>query len=531
MFQTVPKTKQVAIAACMALVVFVASLLAGYYPIYKKGYTSGGDTLNLIKARNYAAVGTYQYESSNGVLLSTDHVLAQSKKTGLINPLTPIIYGQIFKYWGINRVSGLPEYVSLISAAIFNVLAFFIIRRLFGGKVGFFSTMAMAFMPFRIIGSLSFGFYDFAMIFFAIAIWLVLGSKNGIFRGGNIRMGLASIFFALAALARNAFLISFIPFVLYDFYKERSIKRSFVFILPFIIIFGSTLTPYSWLGVSNGYISDINNQPFDQLGEVFPDPYTAYYDRDNFIQKLQNEGLERNASHFLGQWGYSVTVGEKISAYEESLKAYVAYASDLIIFGGPLILFFMIFGAYWLYRNGREMFHFFGLWLGVWLTGLIYFQTGNWDHLLEIILVPAILTGLGIWQITEFIKPININKNIISGVILLFVLGHLTYANKWSLYDSYRSSRWVDAVNAADKVKLAPRGVIAAGIHPTFANGLNYLTNRDIIYFNPGAIEKLIANGKLKEAFEIYNVKTAVGFSDSASNSIKKMTNATIIPF
>lgn len=529
MFQIITKTKPFAIVACMALVVFISSLVVGYYPIHKKGYSSGGDTLNLIKARNYAAAGAYHYESSNGVLLSTDHVLAEGKKTGLINPLTPIIYGQIFKYWDINKISGLPERVSLICAAIFNLLAFFIIRRLFGGRVGFISAMVMTFMPFRIIGSLSFGLYDFAMIFFAIATWLILGSKNGVFKGGNMRIGLASIFFALAALARNAFLISFIPFVLYDFYKSRSIKRIFVFILPFVIIFGSTLTSYSWLGVSNGYIANINNQPFDQLGEVFPDPYTAYYNRDNFLQKIKNDGLDRNASHFLGQWGYAVTIGEKVKAYKESLKAYIVYAFDLIMFGGPLILLLMLLGAYRLYQNRREIFWFFNVWLGVWLAGLVYFQTGNWDHLLEIIFIPAILTGLGIWQIAEFLKPINMRKTVVSGMVLSFVLGHLAYANKWSLYDSYRSSRWADAISVADKVKLAGPGVIAAGIHPTFANGLNYLANRDIIYFNPNTTEELIANGKLKEAFEIYHVKTVVGFSDSVSNSIKKMTNATVI--
>lgn len=518
------------LVVCIALIIFITSLVAGYYPIYKKGYSSGGDALNLIQARNYAVTGTYKYESSNGVLLSTDNVLVEGKKTGLINPLTSMIYGQVFKYFGINKIPELPQYVSLICAALFNVLTFFVIRRLFGRWVGFISAMVMAFIPLRIIGSLSFGLYDFAMIFFVIAVWLVLGSKKGTFKSGNTQMGLASAFFALTALARNAFLISFVPFVLYDFYKNRSIKRSFIFIVPFVIIFGSTLTPYSWLGVSNGYISDLNSQSYaQQIGEVFPDPYTFYYDRDNFVKKLQDEGLDRGGSHFLDQWGYTVTIGEKLNAYKESLKSYVTTAIDFISFGGPLIILIMILGFWWLYWNRNDIFWFFGVWLGIWLAGLVYFQTGNWDHFLEIILIPATLVGLGIWQITEFLKPVGMRKTIIGGMILLFVLGHLIYANKWALYDSYRSSHWPNAVIMADKVKTAGPGVIAVGIHPTFAPGLNYLTNRNIIYFNPEIVGELITNGKLKEAFDIYHVKTVVGFSDSVSQTIKKITGAEFI--
>src|SRR3989338_7418737 len=103
----------------LSLLIFVFSIVAYYYPVYKKGYPPGADHQNLIEARNFALAGTYNLESSNGILLSSKNVSQLGSEKGIFNPLTPIIYGHIFKYFGFKP--NLPLYVSIVLFSLFNV--------------------------------------------------------------------------------------------------------------------------------------------------------------------------------------------------------------------------------------------------------------------------------------------------------------------------------------------------------------------------------------------------------------------------
>lgn len=126
----------------LAIVVFCVSAGAYYYPVYKKGYPVGGDYLNLVEARNYASSGTHMTEDANGAYLSSQNAKLRGVITGIPNPLTPIIYGQIFKYFGFNI--NLPVYVLIVLFSIFNVLLFLLISRLFSVKVGFIAGISSA---------------------------------------------------------------------------------------------------------------------------------------------------------------------------------------------------------------------------------------------------------------------------------------------------------------------------------------------------------------------------------------------------
>lgn len=522
----------------LSIFIFLISLAAYYYPIHQKGYATGGDYLNLAEARNYAVAGTYRIESHNGVFLSADQAASSGKDAGIPNPLTSIIYGQILKHLGSEPADLLKvQLIAIILAALANVILFLTLAQLFGVGTGFVAAILMALLPSRLISADYFGSYEFAMLFFVLAVWFYLGAKNGPFRAGLFRILLASIFFALAALARNAFLISFAPFALFDFYKNRSFKRLAILVIPFALLFGSTLTSHSWLGVPNGYTADINNQPFSQLGEVFPDPYTVYYNRDTYIAGLQAQGLDRTTSHFLKQWGFQVTLGEQLKAYKESLKFYLTYAPDLINYGGPLIILLMALGAWWLYRHKKDLFWFFGLWLLIWLGGLTLFETANWDHFMEIILIAAALAGLGFYQLWRWLNhALDLTKRrqqlALGGLILLMLLAHLVYADRWRLYDTYRSSYIGTILQFSDTLKtVTDPGVIAVGVHPSFAYGLYYFNNRDMVFFNPATVEELIKNGQLKTALDRYHVKTAVGFSTAASADIKRLTGLATIPW
>jgi len=411
-------------------------------------------------------------------------------------------------------------------AALFNVAVFLLIDRLFGTAIGFVSAIVLTLMPARIIGAIYLGSYEFAMIFFILALWLYLGSKKGPFGAGLLRMAFAGVFFALAALARNAFVISFVPFALYDFYKNRSYKRSLIFAIPFVVIFVSTLTPYSWLRVSNGYLSGFDSQPFSQVGHVFNDPYSAYYNRETIIEEIKNSrDFDRLETHFFEQWGYDVSLSEKIGAYKDSAIFYAVEFFSLTNLGGPLIILLMLAGAYWLYKNRRDILGFFVVWLSIWFLGLVYFETANWNHFLEISFVLVALVGLGVHQLLESLGLDSFKKTIAGLIVLLFLVGHLGYADRWRLYDTYRSSYMGAILELTEKLEtIEDTGVVAVDIHPSFAYGLYYFSNEDIIYFNHKTVQDLITEGRLKAAFDIYEVQITVGFSEDLSSNIEKTT-------
>ena len=219
--------REAKIKIILGCVIFIVSITAYYYPVYQKGFAPGADHQNLMMARNFTVSGTFKVEDSKGVLLSSKNAATEGKETGIFNPLTPIIYGYIFKYFGFDY--RLPLFVSITLFGLFNVLVFLIISRLFSVTVGFMSGIASALMPVMSVGAVHGGFYEWAMLFFGFGLLSYFGSKTGPFNSSNVRVFISSIFFGLSALARNAFAISFIPFFIYDFLSTDRIKEDFCF--------------------------------------------------------------------------------------------------------------------------------------------------------------------------------------------------------------------------------------------------------------------------------------------------------------
>lgn len=522
--------KKLYVKVLLGLAIFFVSIAAYYYPVRQKGYAPGADHQNLMEARNFALAGTYKIEGPKGVFLSSEHIKQFGLEKGIFNPLTPIIYGHIFRYLGFDET--LPLYVSITLFALFNVVIFILSVRLFGTTIGFLSGVAGALMPVMSVGAIHGGFYEWAMLFFGLALWLYLGSNRGPFQAGTVRILIASIFFALAALARNAFAISFVPFFLYDFFAHRSYKRSLIFLLPFIILFGSTLSPYSWLGVPNSYYTNIENQSFDLIGHFFQDPYSYFYDKDNYIKEMSERGLNRVGVLFATQWGYNVSFSERVSAYWDSFCFYINQIIDFTSTGGPVVLGLMLLGLSRLYQSSKKILGLFALWLVMWLGYLVYDKTGNWDHLMEILFIFSTLIGLGLYRLVELMVTGALKKTVIGPIILILFVGHMAYANKWKMHDIYRSSREDVVLDIKSKVsdQNDAGGVYAVGIHPASVYSLNYHIDHDMVYFDHKTIEKLIAQKKLKEAFAAYNISTVVGYSDDLTNKIKSQVTVQSIP-
>ncbi len=515
----------------LSLVIFVVSIVVYYYPVYQKGYAPGADHQNLIMARNFAVAGTYKIENSTGVFLASKNAEQFGVEKGIFNPLTTMIYGQLFKFFGFNE--NLPFYVAIILFSIFNVLVFILATQLLGVIVGFLSGISVALMPVMTVGAIHGGFYEWAMLFFGIALWLYLGSKHGSFRAGTARILMASVFFSLASLARNAFAISFVPLFFYDFFIHRSYKRSLIFLLPFIVLFGSTLTPYSWLGVPNNYYANIEQQSFDLVGHFFQDPYSYHYDKDNYTKEMFEKGLNRVGVLFATQWGYEVSFFERVSAYWDSFSFYIGQIISFTSMGGPFILGLMLLGLTRLYGLNKKLLGLLTFWFFVWLGYLVYDKTGNWDHLMEVVFIFAILTGLGLHYLIEILSGEGILKRIVSFVIVttLFI-GHLAYANKWKLHDIYRSSKEEVVLSLRNKLNSQNDvgGVYAIGIHPSSVYSLNYHIDHDMVYFDHKTIEKLIFQKRLKDAFTTYNISFVAGYSKELTDKIKSQVSVQSLP-
>lgn len=510
----------------LAALIFSLSVAVYAAPIAVEGYAPdpGFDTLST--ARNLALSGTTAIEDAKGKMLSSAHARSEGRTESVISPLTPFIYAALFKTFGAGPgMLVVPLYVSILLAALFNALAFLLIARQLSVRVGLAASLLMIFLPARVMGALFYGGYEFAMLFFMAALWLYLAPAPEPSKPDFRRLAGAGALFALAALSRNAFAISFVPFAGFEIVRHRSWKRSAALILPFLLLFGSTLTPWSWLGGPNGYVSGAKDESFSLLGEVFPDPYTAYYGREAFIKTLTSQPLDRSGAHFLQQWGYHVSPTDRFKAYADSIRFYAREGAGLRT-GGWLVLLCAIAGAYWLFRNKKDLFWLFAAWFAVWFGSIVYFQTGNWDHFLEVAFPTAALAGAGVWQIAEWLRPRGIAPMKAGAALTLCLLAVLALASILRLRTGYRSSYGAAVAEATLKLEGNGAGTLAAGLHPNFAYGLAYFTDRDVVYFSQRTVEALIAEGKLKEAFDAYGVDQAAGFSASSSPEVRKATGA-----
>lgn len=518
----------------LGAIIFTTSIGAYSYPVLKKGFVPGPGYSYLSIARNLAFNGTMKTENEKGMLLSSTHAATDGVTHGILNPLTSLIYAQIFRVLGkSSSILLFPLYVSILLAAVYNTLLFLLTSRLLSRSIGFVTALLATLMPVRIMGALFYGGYEFAMLFFILALYLYLGSRRGLFKAGYVRIFGAGILLALAALSRNAFVISALPVFGMDFWKHRSLRRLACLILPFVFLFVSTLTPFSWLGVTNGYVATVEQTSFSgTLGEVFPDPYTAFYRRDAFLSELRQAPLTRGNAHFLGQWGYHVSWRDRAHAYIDSFLFYLKEGVNLTNYGGPAIIGLMLLGAVTLYREKKELFWFFGLWLGCWISVMVYLQTGDWDHFLEIFLIVVVCLGLGIKKLVEVFQKKDGFRILPPVIILVLLCMHLAYADKWRLFDAYRSSQAVgEGMQAAAKILEtgSDTDIVAAGVGPAFADQLYYLTNHDVVYFSPDTIATLLQKGELSHALSVYRVKTVVGFSKEASEALRAEPSLRVI--
>ncbi len=504
-------------------ILFLLSLVVHYYPIHKKGYSFNPLGGNLILARNFAETGEFKIESEKNIVLSSERIKDEGIYCNWGNRLTPYIYGYIFKIFGFSH--NLPVYLTLILWSLSGIILFLIVLKLFNLKIAVIFGLLDVFIPVFTQGSLMAGFYEWAVLFFSLGLLLYLYRE----KIGLMNLFLAGTFFGLASVSRDAFLLSFIPIAVYQFWQSKSFKKTFVFVLPFVLIWIIYLVPGYMAGLPNTNISSDDNS-FSQYGHLFPDPYTYHYEQDEYIQSLAGTS-DYGYTEYLVKYDVPVSLKSQVLMYLHSIKFYPQEFLRIIVLGGPLIILLLIAGIFYLNKEKKYLLKLFAVWAGLWYFFLIVLKSNNWDHFLEIRFPLILLISLGVVWLIDLI-PKGKHRNIGIFVLALFMVFHFSLANKWMLHDEYNGSKIEIITELADKINEEglnkKSDIIAVNIHSTLQT-LNYYTNQNIIYFDIETVNRLLDEHKLNEAFNEFGVSRVIGFDSDVSEEIVGQTDAEVI--
>ena len=208
----------------ISLVVFAAYFLVHYYQIFSKGYPLDISSTNLIVARNLHLADSFSVEDERNVFLSSELVAEKGQRSNLGNRITPLFYRYVFDIFGFSV--SLPLFVSLFFWSLSAVFIFLILYRLFGLGIGLIGVGIDILLPNFWITSTTAGFYEVAILFFVMGLFFYLKRKKYFY------LLLASCLFAVAILARNAFIVSFAAIVIFEFYQSNfKISKKLLFLV------------------------------------------------------------------------------------------------------------------------------------------------------------------------------------------------------------------------------------------------------------------------------------------------------------
>lgn len=528
-------------------IIFIVSLFRIVPALYMQ-YPPSGIYENLILARNLALYGEYKMESDKNIILSSSRIEKEGVQSSLGNKLTPILYSWIFKNFNWAGTNA-PVYFSIFLYAFSGVFLFLTVLKLFsvqggpasGGdyKLAVIFSVFYIFTPVVWLGSLFIGGYEFALFFFSLGLLIYFYSDfnnareypNKINKINYLLLAIALIFLSLAALSRNAYLISIPPILIYDFFKTKSFKRLLWLVFPVLLIIGGFNYFDAVKGNVNYYLSGQIGS-FTTYGHLFRDPYTYQFEKDQYLEFVRNIH-DPDISEFLLKYGYVIPIKERLSMYFNSAVFYPKKILFAAYFGGPLLILLIIFGAIYLYRNKRGIFNYFCLfWLAFWYLSLVVLKTNNWDHFLEISFPMVLMMSLGFRWLTDKLGWSIHNKKFCYMGLFLFIFAQIILANVWLLREAYKSSslvKYPTMIEGAKQAGLTENDVAAVGFHQTVPEILNYYIDKSYVYFAPETIEKLLKENKLKEVFEYFGVTRFIGYDDETSKEIFRQTGIWVI--
>jgi hypothetical protein len=520
-----------------AVVIFLVVFAVRFYPVFHKGYPPSIRADSLILARNLSLEGEYKIEDEKGIILTTPLLGERGVPSNIANNLTSVLYAKLFDIFGFNPQ--LPLYVSLALYALSTVLVFVLVFRLFNLWLALIFALVDIFSPIILANSIFPGSYEWAILFFSIALLIYfkpqygkeiqLPEKNG---RNYLRLVFAGLFFGLASLAGNVYTISFVPFLIYEFYRNKSLKRAFIFLLPFVLLWGIYLGPTfikEGVIINNANLTSLKPPSSDYL-HLWPDSYTYLFEKDEYVDTL-SDTRELDLIAGLMKYNYHVSFLQKLWIYLGSGIFYIKEFFRLTTIGGALTILLMFLGAGYLYKKKNNLLPLFIFWFVIWFLALVLYRTNSNHHFAELRFPIFLLISLGAYWVFRVISRLNIGRELKYFLILgllSFILLDLIQSDKWLFHEKYENGNMNEVLTIVETLKqkdIKTADVTAVG---TAANNaplaINYYDNLNVIYFDPNTIEKLLNENRLQLVFDQFGVTGIVGYQPELTKRVIENT-------
>jgi len=516
-------------------ILFFISCLGGLFwatPLLFKGYGPDSAGLGIIMARNLAATGKYSLESEKNVLLSSDQIASQGMPSTIGNKLTAELYAKILKLTGplsLNSLIFISIFICALSLFLFSLAVF----NFFGFGQSVFFSFVYIFLPTNWLLPYSVADYEFGLLFFSLFLFLFsfgLKELKNIFE--KIALVGAGFFLSLSGLAIEALFVP-IPIIFIFLAVKKQWQKILWIFLPVLLILSLFYAP-DFISGKNRYLAlflpaaqKITFSDYSYYAHLFPDPYiyqnmqTEYLDKlkeniggQSFFESLETRKiLINNGYDGLGIF-YRVPVGFYI------FFTHLARFFSLETIGGPFILLLFVYGFVVLRRKNRLFFDFTSYILIGTILLLSFFILVVRDHTMDLAWAFCIPLALALNDIFERIKNYfdrPVKRYAISG-FLAFILaynfilsGHVVWARTYNNSSFLQVSAYTQNIQKANIVDFQ---VIATGLQPYDMDSLNYLSDKNFIVFTSETVKDLLKNNKLQAAFDQYQVKYILGYSE-----------------
>ncbi len=526
------------------LAVFLLAISVWYSTILLKGYTPHQIGGALILSRNLAQTGIYGMENDLNVVLSSNLIKEQGHTSSSRNKLTVALYGKLFELTGPLKEKNLI-WLSMALYALILVILALIVLYLFGFKISGIFSLIYILLPFNWQMSYLLSNYEFALLFFSLFFLFYFG---GIKQKHNyIYLGLSGIFLVLSCLAKDTFFL-FIPFFFFFLWWKNQKRYLLYIFIPFIILFSCLWLPDA-LTMKNGgntYLlhftseapEELKSSGFGRYCHLFPDPYTYHFNKEEFLQNHQNQLNDKKIDFYVkkGLIKNASNAGIRTPGLLERIKVGLILSLDhlsrffsLEDIGGPFVSLLMILGIYTLRRKNKELYQLSLGWIFSVIFLLSFAALAGRNHLMDFGWILALWITLGIVMLVKIINEhfcfSQIKSKILLAVIVLTTLYGLLLANHtaWNtLFDQdQKNSLRIKAYSQKiEELNISDEKVIACPLRASDIYRLNYLTNKSLVAFQEKTIKDLLDNGELNSAFEKFEIRYILGYSDELSKKI-----------
>jgi len=527
------------------VVIFFLAIVTWYSPIIFKGYPAQPISRDILLARNYHETRILATQDNQNIVISSNLIEEQG------HPLVMSQYLRSFFYAKIFDIIGIPDYnnlilLSIILYALVLILFTILILYLFNFKIAIVFSLIYIFSPIGWGLVYYLGGYEFCLIFWALFfIFYFLGfkkTKQSQNKFYNIFFVISGVFLILSALSREVTFVFALAFFVFLVVKKLKWQIIYIFV-PFIILLAIFWLP-SILNGENRYLSLFSHKApeksiFSAYTHVFPDPYTYYFEKEEFLEEFENQELgwieDLQIKKDLTNYGFM-----KISLFERTkigfyiLSQHILRFFSLEYFGGPFVFLLLILGLIYLRNKYKFLYQLSLYWLGISIFVFAFVILVSRSHLMDFIWPIILGITLGLFYILDIIKnhfgmgnkKALILDVIVIGLILynLLLVNHVVLSKK---YDEDFVPRSMTYAQEIQKLEIGDAEVIAiSGDFPSQAATLNYLTDKSFVVFKNSTLIKLLEEGKMKQALEAFNVKYILGYSDELSNKIVTETGA-----